>query len=220
MRSVPGWLGLGPIPKISNEIWTTLAHELTDFAVPVSYHLMPPPDSELGLWFASHVQPHEGMLRAWLRGRFRQEGDVDDIIQEAYVRLLKAREREKVVSPKAFLFAVARNLALDRQRHRIVAEAESLAENEALAVFDEGLDVRETVAHNQELEILTEAIQSLPDRCRQIFTLRKVYGLSQVEIAERLRISENTVSAQLTIGVKKCMELMLRTRREREGRWP
>ena len=160
------------------------------------------------------------MLRAWLRSRFASEGDIDDVVQETYVRLLRARENGHVASPKAFMFAVARNLALDRLRHRQVARAEPLVESEALSVLEEGEGIPEAIAHNQELELLTEAIQTLPDRCRQIFTLRKVYGLSQAEIAQRLRISENTVSAQLTIGVKKCMEFMLRCRREREGRWP
>ncbi len=160
------------------------------------------------------------MLRAWLRSRFESEEDIDDVVQEAYLRLLRARAHGTVDSPKAFLFAVARNLALDRVRHRQVSQAESLAENSALSVLDEGEGIPETIAHHQELELLTAAIQSLPDRCRQIFTLRKVYGLSQGEIAARLRLSENTVSAQLTIGVKKCMAFMLRCRREREGRWP
>jgi RNA polymerase sigma factor (sigma-70 family) len=86
--------------------------------------------------------------------------------------------------------------------------------------LEEGEGIPETVARIQELEILTEAIQSLPDRCRQIFTLRKVYGLSQAEIAQRLGVSENTISTQLKIGVRKCMDFMLRCRREREGRWP
>ena len=72
----------------------------------------------------------------------------------------------------------------------------------------------QTVARNQELEFLTQAIQSLPDRCRQIFTLRKIYNLSQAEIATRLGISEFTVSAQLTIGVHKCTEFFARHRRE------
>ena len=181
---------------------------------------MPPPESEPARWFAEHVQPHEAMLRAWLHSRFRCENDIDDVVQETYVRLLRARERGEVASPKAFLFAVARNLALDRFRHREVVPTESLVENEALAVLEENGGTPEIIAHNQELELLTEAIQSLPDRCRQIFTLRKVYGLSQAEIAKQLGVSENTVSAQLTIGVKKCMAFMLRCRREREGRWP
>ena len=47
---------------------------------------MPPPDSELGQWFATHVQPHEPVLRAWLRSRFRTEDDLDDLVQESYLR--------------------------------------------------------------------------------------------------------------------------------------
>lgn len=181
---------------------------------------MPPPDSELGQWFAAHVQPHEPVLRAWLRSRFRTEDDLDDLVQESYLRLLRARERGEITSPKAFLFTVARNLALDRYRHREVVPMESLAESEGLAVLDEGGHIPDLIAHHQELALLTEAIQTLPDRCRQIFTLRKVYGLSQAAISAQLGVSENTVAAQLTIGVKKCMAFMLQCRREREGRWP
>jgi RNA polymerase sigma-70 factor (ECF subfamily) len=161
-------------------------------------------------WFATHVQPHQAMLRAWLHSRFGAQCDIDDLVQEACVRLLRAHEGGAVQSPKAFLFATARNLALDQVRHREVARIEPLVESEALRVLDEGDGVAETVAHNQELALLTEAIQSLPDRCRQIFTLRKVYGLSQREIAGKLGISERTVSAQLTIGVHKCTEYMRR----------
>ena len=87
-----------------------------------SFPPMPQPDSELGQWFAAHVQPHEPMLRAWLRSRFRTEDDLDDLVQESYLRLLRARERGEVTSPKAFLFAVARHLALDRCRHREATE--------------------------------------------------------------------------------------------------
>ncbi len=179
---------------------------------------MPPPDSETSRWFEEQVRPHEPMLRAWLGSRFPQEDDVRDVLQEAYVRLFRARANGPIASPKAFLFAVARNIALDRHRHRQVSRAEPLVENEPLAVLEEGDGIPETVARNQELELLTEAIQSLPDRCRQIFTLRKVYGLSQTEIASRMELSEHTISAQLTIGVRKCMEFMQRCRREREGR--
>ncbi len=155
------------------------------------------------------------MLRAWLQSRF-PSSEPDDILQEAYLRVLQAHEKGPMQSPKAFLFAVARNLALDQVRHRQAAGERDLARIDDLNVVDETADVSETVARNQELELLTQAIQSLPDRCRRIFTLRKVYGLSQADIAQELAVSEHTVSAQLTIGLHKCAEYMRRCRQERK----
>jgi RNA polymerase sigma-70 factor (ECF subfamily) len=175
---------------------------------------LPPEDPEAARWFAEHLQVHEPMLRAWLKSRFPDETDVDDILQEASLRVLQARQKAAMQSPKAFLYATARNLALDRARRRQVLRFEAFADAEALAVLDDGAGIPETIARNQELELLTAAIQALPDRCRRIFTLRKVYGLSQSEIAGRLDVSEHTVSAQLTIGLRKCTEFMARYRRE------
>jgi DNA-directed RNA polymerase specialized sigma24 family protein len=125
---------------------------------------MPPQDSEQARWFAAEVQPGEAMLRAWLRSRFPANCDLDDIVQEAYVRILEARATSDIESPKAFLFVTARNLALGRLRHHKVAREDALAEIDAQAVLDETADVSQTVAHSQELELLTQAIQSLPMR--------------------------------------------------------
>jgi RNA polymerase sigma factor (sigma-70 family) len=167
---------------------------------------MPPPDSELGQWFAVHVQPHEAILRAWLHRRFESQVDLDDIVQETYVRVLRAREGGPLASPKAFLFATARNLALDRLRRHDVSRTDLLGEIDSLHVLDERDGIPETLARNQELALLTEAIQSLPTRCRQILTLRKLYGLSHREIAQKLGLSESTVSNQITIGIEKCTD--------------
>jgi RNA polymerase sigma factor (sigma-70 family) len=169
-------------------------------------------DPEQNRWFAEHLQPHERMLRAWLVGRFPQLREVDDIIQESYLRVLEARRTTELQSPKAFLFATARNLTLDYFRHERVARTESLADFEQLGVLDEETDIQETVARNQELELLTKAIQSLPERCRQVLTLRKIYGLPQKEIASQLGISEHTVEGQVTIGVRKCAAFLDRYR--------
>lgn len=179
---------------------------------------MPPRDSEHALWFAEHVQSHEPMLRAWLQSRFGAQVTIDDIVQEAYVRVWQARAQGELQAPKAFLFATARNLALDYLRRHHVSRTEGLVENELSNVLDERDDIPETVARNQELALLTEAIQTLPERCRQIFTLRTMYGLSQRDIGERLGISDRTVAAQLAIGVAKCTDYMLR--RAERGRRP
>jgi len=180
--------------------------------------LMPPPSSEHFQWFVVHIQPHKDMLRRWLHSQFPSARDVDDIVQESFLRVLRAHESREIESPKAFLFATARNLVLMQLRHRRVERTDALAETDVSGILDESADVPGAVARAQELEILTQAVQSLPPRCRQIVTLRKIYGLSQRDIATRLGISEHTVEAQNTIGLRKLAKFFERL--ERSSRTP
>jgi RNA polymerase sigma-70 factor (ECF subfamily) len=76
--------------------------------------------------------------------------------------------------------------------------------------MDDTPGVLDALAHQEDFKHLIQAIQSLPERCRQIITLRKIYGLSQKEVAARLGISEHTVEAQGGIGLRKCMEYFRR----------
>jgi RNA polymerase sigma-70 factor (ECF subfamily) len=165
---------------------------------------MPQENSEQSQWFTKYLQPHEAVLEAWLRNRFPSGLDIGNIVQEAFVCTFNAHVDGKLRSPKAFLFGTARNLALRSVRFRKIRGEDSQVQIDILEVLDESEDAYETIVRNQELEILTNAIQSLPDRCRQIFTLRKVYGLTQKEIAQQLEISTRTVNAQITIGLHKC----------------
>ena len=168
---------------------------------------IPAPDAE---WFAAEVQPHEAALRAFLGARYPALADADDLVQETFTRVLRARQSGPVASPRGLLFAIARNLALDAMRRRQIVAFEAIAEDGGSSVYMDATDVVETVSRQQEFELLTEAIQSLPDRCRQVFTLRAVYGLSQREIAAKLGISENTVEKQMGKGIRKCGEFFAR----------
>lgn len=70
--------------------------------------------------------------------------------------------------------------------------------------------VRDTAgsgAGTRELELLTQAIQALPEACRQVLTLRKIYGLSQREIAARLGLTETAVEAQVAEGLRRCAKV-------------
>ncbi len=173
---------------------------------------MPPQDPETARWFAEHLQLHEAMLRGWLHSRFPQIADFDDIIQEAYSRVLVARSQRPLLAPKAFFFATARNLAYDHFRKSAVTLPNVLRGFDELSVLDEAVDIPETVARNQEIELMTQAIQSLPDRCRQVLTLRNVYGLSHREIAAQLGLSIRTVEAHVTVGIKRCTQFMAKFR--------
>ncbi len=121
---------------------------------------------------------------------------------------------------RAFCLTVARNVALDWLRHRQIVPIDLVADMEALDVLDEGAQIEEIVNAHQELALLASAVEKLPTRCRQVFTLRKVYGFSQKEIAERMQISENTVEQHLTKAARRCAQALFespRTAREDNG---
>ncbi len=173
---------------------------------------MPPPLSDDAHWFVSNVQPHDAALRGWLRAKFPSLGDVDDLVQETYSRvlLIRARDPLRPHAVKSLLFTTARNLALDVVRRRQIVPMEALPDEDGMRFADEAPGVAETVSRRQELALLAEAIQSLPDRCRQILTLRKLYGLPQKEIARQLGIAEHTVEAQVGFGVRRCADYLAR----------
>lgn len=156
-------------------------------------------------WFVDEVLPHETDLRNWIAKRFSVITDVDDLVQEAYARLIKTHESGPIVNPRAFLFVVTRNLAMNRIRryNKGVAKTDDF---DPINVVDQSIIPSEEAAQSEEVQILIQAIQSLPDRCRQVMTLRKIYGLTQKEVSKVLGISENTVETQGTIGLKKCVK--------------
>lgn len=162
-----------------------------------------PKNREQTRWFDQSLQPYEAGIRRWLVSRFGGLCDVDDVIQESYLRIYAARQKGALTSPKAFFFAVARNVAVDQMRQRKLATTEPLGDRDALDYLDEANGVDEVAARNSELELLTDAIQTLPDRCRRVFTLAKVYGLSYQQIGDEMGISVHTVSAQISVGISK-----------------
>ncbi len=169
-------------------------------------------------WYREQLAPHEPLIRNWIRSRYPDALDLDDLIQDALLRVIKARKKSEMKSPKAFFFATARNLAIDTLRKKKVLFTTAAVDIHELELMDDAEPVEETVARNHELEVLTRAIQTLPKRCRRVFTLSKVYGMSYQEISEEMGISFHTVSSQIAIGLKKCMDYMQKHGMESERR--
>jgi len=152
----------------------------------------------------------ESVLRACLYRYARNASDVEELLQETYARLLTAgaSNEPEVRSVRAFSLTVARNVAFDWLRHKQVVPIELVADMEAMDILDEREQVDAIVNSHQELMMLVKAVQQLPERCRQVFTLRKVYGYSQKEIAARMNISENTVEQQLIKAARHCAQAL------------
>lgn len=162
-------------------------------------------------WFSEGVKPHEPALRAYLSKRFPSLPDHDDVVQETYIRVLRARETGRLTYVKAFLFTAARNVAIDIFRRRRNVTHESISDLVELPALDVTPGVAEKLEHRQRGELLLEAVSGLPERCRQVMMLRYLEGFSYKEIAAQLGISPETVKVHMIKGVRDCVSFF-RTR--------
>lgn len=156
-------------------------------------------------WFNDEVHPHDAQLKSYLRSRFPAVRDLDDVVQESYLRIWKAAAREPVKSARAFLFLVARRVALNFLRKERNAPFDAYGEVAASRVLVDEPNAREAAILKERIDLLADALMSLPPRCREITVLHKVKGLTQKEVAAQLGLSERTVETQVRNGVGRCL---------------
>src|SRR5688500_6370534 len=112
--------------------------------------------------------------------------DIEDIVQETYVRVCQVDQPETIRHPRSFLYRIACNIALDhakRAESRLTDSMDDAADwDEHFDLARSGDETYDQVAAKQEFEFFCEAVRQLPLQCRRAFVLRKVYGYSQKEI--------------------------------------
>lgn len=178
--------------------------------MPSRDHLsLPTGDPPAARWFAEEVHAHDASLKAYLRATYPTVRDVDDVVQESYLRIWKARMAQPIRFTKSYLFQIARNLSLDLSRRHRASPIEDAADSVVLAVCDRAPAVVELVCARDEMRLLARAIDALPARCREIMILRQIEDVSQKEIAARLGISVFTVQVQVVKGLRR-IDLFLR----------
>ncbi|MBN9588952.1 MAG: hypothetical protein BGN85_00600 [Alphaproteobacteria bacterium 64-11] len=155
---------------------------------------------ERALWLGRYVLPHEQQLRAWLRRRRLGGLETDDVIQETYTRLMAMENVDHVHDAKSYTFQVAGSVVIDHLRRMKVIPIFSVPELDYLDVVSEEPSPERLTIDRDELHRLAEMIASLPGKVRDVFTLRRVHGLSQHEVAQRLGLSESTVEKHMARG--------------------
>jgi RNA polymerase sigma factor (sigma-70 family) len=132
-------------------------------------------------------------LRRFVRARVANRQDAEDVIQEAYLRVLRYSAEHEVADRERLLFSAARNLAVDshrRQRARERSAAEYAVFADSTGEWPPADDVVDVW---QRLRRVESAIALLPPRCREVFLMHRIDGLSYSEIAKYLRISVSAV---------------------------
>lgn len=159
--------------------------------------------TELDEWFVREILVHERALVSYLLRCWPHRDELHDLRQEAYARVYEAAARTRPGAPKAFLFATARHLMTDRLRRSRVVSIEPVGDFESSNVYliDE-VSPERWAGTRQALKRLMEALDRLPDRCREVVWLRRVEELPQKDVAQRLGISEKTVEKHLAKGMR------------------
>jgi RNA polymerase sigma-70 factor (ECF subfamily) len=131
----------------------------------------------------------------------RNPTEAADLVQETYVRALKAKESLRPSSNvKSWLFTILRNIWLNQVQHqRTAPRIIELDANEGIVdvAIDTSKDPHAQYVIKMEQETVRNAIQELPAEFREIIILREYEELSYQEIAAMLDCPAGTVMSRL-----------------------
>ena len=157
-------------------------------------------------WFIREVLPLEAALMRYLHRNWRRKDDIPDLRNDIYVQVYEAALKQIPAKPRQFVVTTARNLLIDRFRREHIVPIEAMADLDMLEAVLDVADPERTVAARDDLRRLQAALDRLPPRAREVIVMRRVQGLSRVEISMRLGISEETISAHMTDGMRALTE--------------
>jgi RNA polymerase sigma-70 factor (ECF subfamily) len=129
--------------------------------------------------------------------------DAEDLTQETFVRLYKARERYRPAAKfKTFVYVIARHVLADHGRKWFQRE------RLRLKLLQEPMSVDESgMAQSRHMDV-EAALASLSDKLRSVVVLSIYQGMRYEDIAEVLEIPEGTVKSRMNLAIKALREYL------------
>jgi RNA polymerase sigma-70 factor (ECF subfamily) len=145
----------------------------------------------------------DGLVRSIMKMSVEPQ-DVDDILQETFIRVLNSEAKQEIQSPKGYLFVVSRNLVLKKLMQQ---SKEIHTEIDDALLEDDAEDTVEKELHQKlKFERFSKVLSSLPEKNRRAILLRKLYYLSHKEIAKKMDVSVSSVEKYIANGLKQCKQ--------------
>ncbi len=150
----------------------------------------------------SYLEQREAMRR-FFQARLGPTADVEDLLQDLYLKVVGIDGGAEVREPRAYLYRLASNLMMDRWRSGRRSAARDAAWREVAHVpgptedLDDAPSAEAVVAGRERLARLMAALDKLPDKTKTIFRLHKFEGLSYAEVALKLEVSKSTVEKHM-----------------------
>jgi RNA polymerase sigma-70 factor (ECF subfamily) len=161
------------------------------------------PRDERALWLSRFVLPHEPALRSWLARRSIAGLEVDDIVQETYAKLSNVDDVSLIANVRSYMFTAAHSIMSSHLRRSRIVSITSYASIEEFGLPDEAADPEQNLLAHDELQRLGQLIAAMPPRVREVLILRRIDGLTQREVAERLGISVSTVEKHIASAMRR-----------------
>ncbi len=149
---------------------------------------------------------HELALKKYLSRFFKAQQDIEDAVQDTFLKAFAAETKAEIQSPKAYLFRVAKHTALNALAKKANHTTDYIEDSVSSSVLhDRGqVGADDTLDSRRKLVVFSKAVASLPPGCRRVFLLRKMDGLKVKEIARHLDISVSGVEKHIAAGLVKC----------------
>jgi len=153
---------------------------------------------------------NQAALKRFLGRMLPVAADVEDAAQEVFLRAHVASSTETVVAPKAFLFRIARNLAINERARMWHTSTTLIGDSYDLQGLgaDDFVSSEDRWDSDRKMLLFSEAVADLPAKCQQVFVLRKLHDASHKEIAEKMGVSVSTVEKHIATGLARCTEYL------------
>ena len=148
-----------------------------------------------------------GLVR-YIARYFRRSQEAEDVVQEAFVKVIEAQRERDIQSPKAYLYQTAKNVALSQVSKKSFKLTDTMGEILIDTDLLKTASMEEQYEDGENFELFCRAVRSLPVKCRRAYVLCRVYGFSQKEVAAHMGISLKGVEAHLARATRRCMDFM------------
>lgn len=147
-------------------------------------------------------------LRQFLMAKLADPRDVDEVLQEAYLRLCKVEARSEIRNPQGLLYRIATNLVIDRYRipKRQTVHMNGDQDGPYVELSSEAPSPEDRSMVNQQLRVLKGVIVNLPPRCRQVFIMHRIKQMTHSEISRTLGISTQMVEKHIAKALLRCRQ--------------
>lgn len=148
-------------------------------------------------------QRYRSQLVAAISGIVRSD-DIEDIVQETFVKSYEAELKQEIKYERTYMLRTARNLALNHVSSAHHRQSQSLEELEGVPADLTSIQLEKQVESKERFLNFCRATDTLSVEVKRVFLLKKVYGLSQKDIADYLGLSQSTVEKHVAKGLNHC----------------